>query len=225
MVSSETSTSRSQRIFLWIVALLMVVGTIGSFGMIVVANENDQRDQARISELEAEYQVEYDAYQAKQAAQAAELSEKYYPIFEPYSSRAGVFNKGNVTELTTTDLVVGDGETITSESSFSAYYIGWNPDGTIFDQSINDGSLNAPLFVSPGTVIEGWTEGVDGMKVGGVRELTIPADKAYGETGNGDDIPANSPLKFIIMIISTPEEITMPDIPEELIRYYQAGGQ
>jgi len=224
MITSETSTTRTQRIAIWGVAILMIIGTIGSFAMIVLANENDQRDQTRIKELEAEYQVAYSGYQAKLDAQAAELSKKYYPILEPYSSRVGVFNKGSVTELETTDLVVGDGEGITSDSSFSVYYIGWNPEGVVFDQSIKDGSLIAPFLVTPGSVIEGWTEGVDGMKVGGIRELSIPADMAYGDTGSGEDILPNTPLKFIVMIIPTPEEIAMPEIPSELLQYYQAGG-
>jgi hypothetical protein len=59
------------------------------------------------------------------------------------------------------------------------------------------------------------------MKVGGVRELTIPSDKAYGEAGSGDKIPANTPLKFIVMVIPTPEAIKEPAVPQELLQYYQ----
>jgi len=58
------------------------------------------------------------------------------------------------------------------------------------------------------------------MKVGGVRELTIPASLAYGEQGSGADIPANTPIKFILMIIPTPA--TIQPSPE-LLKYYQAG--
>jgi len=58
------------------------------------------------------------------------------------------------------------------------------------------------------------------MKVGGVRELTIPADKGYGSTGSGDKIPANSPLKFVIMVIPTPDAIAEPAVPQELLDYY-----
>ncbi|MNR39997.1 FKBP-type peptidyl-prolyl cis-trans isomerase [compost metagenome] len=58
------------------------------------------------------------------------------------------------------------------------------------------------------------------MKVGGVRELTIPADKAYGATAKSEDIPANTPLKFIIMIIPTPETIAQPTPSEELMKLY-----
>lgn len=61
------------------------------------------------------------------------------------------------------------------------------------------------------------------MKVGGIRELTIPADKAYGETGSGGTIAPNTPLKFVIMIIPTPETIPQPAVPAELLKYYQRG--
>ena len=61
------------------------------------------------------------------------------------------------------------------------------------------------------------------MNVGGIRELTIPSDLAYGETGSGDDIPANTPIKFVMMVIPTPETIEQPEIPTELLQYYQTG--
>lgn len=61
------------------------------------------------------------------------------------------------------------------------YYIGWNPDGKIFDQSIDGETLKSPLSldgVGASDVIVGWKKGLLGMKVGGVRELTIPS--GYG---------------------------------------------
>lgn len=70
-------------------------------------------------------------------------------------------------------------------------------------------------------MIKGWSQGVIGMKIGGVRELTIPYDLAYGETGSGDKIPANTPLKFVIMLIEQPETIVQPEPSDELVKYYQ----
>jgi hypothetical protein len=72
-------------------------------------------------------------------------------------------------------------------------------------------------------VIKGWTDGTVGMKVGGVRELTIPSDQAYGATGSGTNIPPNTPLKFVIMVIPTPETIPQAAIPPELLKYYTKG--
>ncbi len=217
------SATKTQRIGIWIIAVFMAVGTIGSFVIIVLANQNSQTDQARIAQLTAEYQKETEAYQAKVDAQAAELSKLYFDKLNQFANRPAVFDKASVTELKTEDLLVGDGDAITSESSFTAYYIGWTPDGKIFDSSINGSALKAPFNVTPGGVIEGWTKGVDGMKVGGVRELAIPSSLAYGETGSGDSIPANTPIKFVVMIIPTPEAIAQPAMSPELMNYYQTG--
>lgn len=204
------AASRGQRIGIWIIAIFMAIGTIGSFAIIILGNQNQKSDQARYAELQSEYQK-------KTEEQAKELSDKYYPVFSPYASRVAPFDAASVTALKTEDLAVGDGETLTAESSFTAYYIGWTPDGKIFDQSIDGDSLKAPFTASPGQVIKGWSEGVVGMKVGGVRELTIPSDLAYGATGSGSSIPPNTPLKFVMMVIPTPEQV---EVPQELIDLY-----
>lgn len=193
------AATRGQRIGIWIIAIFMAVGTIGSFVIIILANQNQKNEQARYTQLIEEYRAE-------QSEQAKELSDKYYDTLSPYASRVGTFDAASVTELKTEDLVVGDGEKLDENSTFTAYYIGWTPDGKIFDQSIEGDSLKAPFTVYPGAVIEGWSKGVVGMKVGGVRELTIPADQAYGETGN-QNIAPNTPLKFVLLVIPTPEPI------------------
>lgn len=207
------ATTKTQRIGIWIIAVFMGIGTVGSFAIIVLANSNGQKDQARINQLTQEYQ-------AKVSAQTKELSDKYYPTLSQYATRPAVFDKDGVKELGKEDLVVGTGDAITTESSFTAYYIGWTPDGKVFDSSLGDGTLKDPLSVAPGGVIKGWTQGVDGMKVGGIRELTLPSDLAYGETGSGDSIPPNTPLKFIVFIIPTPEQI---EVPQELLNYQATG--
>ena len=82
-------------------------------------------------------------------------------------------------------------------------------------------SLKAPFAVdgpAEAAVIEGWQKGIVGMKIGGIRELTIPSDLAYGETGSGEDIPANTPLKFIVMAIPPVEEVEMPQVLKD---YYK----
>lgn len=216
------AATKAQRIGIWFITALMAVGTIGSFAAIVLANKNSQSDTARYNELYAEYQADQTAYQEKVDAQAAELSTQYFDTFNQFTGRASTFEADGVTELKTEDLVVGTGDDITKESSFSAYYMGWTPDGNVFDSSLNDdkNGLISPISVTPGGVIEGWTKGASGMKVGGVRELTIPSDLAYGETGSGDSIPANTPLKFVVMIIPTPDTIESPEASDELIELY-----
>lgn len=215
------ATPRSQRIGIWIIAIVMAVGTIGSFLVIILSNTNDKSDKARLTELTNQYQADYEAYQKKVTDQNTRLSAEYYDEFNAYSSRPAAFDAASVTELKTEDLTVGDGPEITATSSFVAYYIGWNPSGKVFDSSIENGTLKAPFSVSPGGgVIEGWSEGVVGMKQGGVRLLTIPAAKAYAERGSGEDIPPNTPLKFIIFIPKQ-ETYTAPEPSEELIRLYE----
>lgn len=218
------STRKSQRIGIWVIAVVLTIGTLASFIAIVLAPANKASDQTKLTDLSNEYKASQDEHQKKVDAQAAELTKQYFSDFNQYASRPAPFDKAGVTTLTTNDLKIGTGADINAGSSFTAYYIGWNSNGEIFDESIAGTSLKAPIAVTPGGVIEGWTEGVVGMKVGGVRELSIPSDKAYKDKAQGDKIPANSPLKFIIMIIPTPEAIPDAAVPPELLKYYTNGG-
>jgi len=217
------SATKTQRIGIWVIAIFMFVGTLGSFIAIVLANNNQQSDQARANDLYAEFKTEQEAYQAKVDEQTKQLSAQYFDSFNQFASRPAAFDAAGVTELQKNDIIIGTGDSLTKDSSFTAYYLGWNPTGKVFDGSIEGDALKAPIPVAPGGVIEGWTQGADGMKVGGVRELTIPANLAYGETARSEDIPANTPLKFIIMVIPTPETIEAPQPSAELLKFYQAG--
>lgn len=206
-------TPKAQRIGILVIAVVMVVGTLGSFAMLILANDNAQKEQDR---LQREYQEQLE----KDQKQAEELSKKYYPQFSTYKSRVATFDADKVGDkVTHVDLKKGDGEAITDDTKYKMYYMGWNPKGKMFDSSFadDDKSLKPPLthlgggiweFAGgqTGNVIPGWTEGIKGMKIGGVRELTIPSDLAYGETGGGDDIPPNTPLKFVIMAIPDTKE-------------------
>jgi FKBP-type peptidyl-prolyl cis-trans isomerase FkpA len=216
------STTRRQRIGIWVIVVALTVGTIGTFLALIYGTQNQQVEQARRAELEAAYQKEYETYQEKVTAQVKALSDQYYDELSQYASRATAFDAATVTELGKEDLKVGDGADITATSDFSAYYIGWNPSGKIFDSSMKDGALLAPLSVGPnGTpVIEGWTQGADGMKVGGIRLLSIPSDLAYKEMGSGEDIPPNTPIKFVLMIVPTPETIEIPQPSAELLKLW-----
>ena len=216
------AATKAQQIGIWTIAIVMTIGTLGSFAVMILQNSNQGSDKARLTELTTAYQTKHTQYQAKVDAQTAALSAKYFSEFNQYATQPAVFDKPSVTELKTEDLKVGDGAEMTATSSFTAYYLGWTPDGKVFDGSIDVDKLKAPIAASPGGVIAGWTEGVVGMKVGGARVLTIPSDKAYGETGSGETIPANTPLKFVIMIIPTPETIPEPQPSAELLKLYQA---
>lgn len=205
------ATPRSQRIGIWIIAIVLAIGTLGSFFAMILGSQNQAIDTANIKKLETEYN-------AKVADQTKKLSEKYYPEFSQYETYPTAFNAEDIKEITKNDIKVGDGAEIKSDTGYSAYYIGWNPSGVIFDQSIANGALIAPLS-SASVGILGWKEGVIGMKFNGIREITMPSDKAYGKDGSGEKIPPNTPLKFIVMIIPTVKEVQPPD---ELVQYYQS---
>jgi FKBP-type peptidyl-prolyl cis-trans isomerase FkpA len=79
-------------------------------------------------------------------------------------------------------------------------YTGWLTDGTKFDSSIDAGKP-FQFTVGQGEVIVGWDQGVAGMKVGGVRMLTVPPDLGYGAEGAGGVIPANATLVFEVRLL------------------------
>lgn len=221
------ATKRGQRFGIWIITGTLAIGTIGGFIAMMVQPGNDAKDQAELKQAQEDYKKATTEWQKKVDAQTAELNNKYYAKFAEFSSRVGAFEAAGVKELGKEDLVVGDGAEVKDDTKFAVYYIGWNAKGEIFDQSINSGKLKAPFAVNgPAhtSVIQGWKEGLIGMKVGGVRELVIPADKAYGDKGQGDKIPANAPLKFVVMAIEKPTEIPQPAMPEIIKRYYRSRG-
>lgn len=216
------ATPRSQRIGIWIILVAMVIGAVGVYFVAILANNNDQAKQSTQQQVYDEYMKKYEAYQAKVDAQGDVLSGQYYGDFSQYASKVGSFDAESAnTTIASEDLKVGDGELIDDNTKFAAYYIGWNPSGKVFDQSIDGQKLKAPLAVADGLknagLISGWKEGMKGMRIGGVRILTIPAAQAYGEQGSGEDIPANSPIRFVVMAISLPEQFAQPSIPQELM--------
>jgi peptidylprolyl isomerase len=104
-----------------------------------------------------------------------------------------------VTELQIIDIKPGDGEAVPEGATITAHYTGaLVKDGTIFQSSHDFG--NAISF-GLNQVIEGWTKGVPGMKVGGTRRLIIPAAMAYGPSSPSPNIPPNSDLVFDIELV------------------------
>lgn len=102
--------------------------------------------------------------------------------------------------LAYTDLVVGDGPAVANGQTVVVHYSGWLEDGTLFDSSVSRGEP-ITFAVGQGNVIQGWEEGLIGMKAGGKRQLIIPPALAYGEEGAGETIPANATLIFDIELL------------------------
>jgi len=98
------------------------------------------------------------------------------------------------------DLVVGNGIEATAGQTVSVHYTGWLLDGTKFDSSVDRG-MPFEFSLGAGQVIVGWDQGVQGMKEGGRRKLTIPPDLAYGDRGAPPVIPPKSVLVFEVELL------------------------
>lgn len=209
MDEKSLKTSLWQRIAIIVIAVLLVGGTIFTCIAIVLngSSENDEREQLinRLSE-------QYTAKGNEVTARGEVLSGKYFKDFLSYKSQVKAYNSANANAagLETNDLKVGTGKQLAEgDTDYMAYYIGWCADGTIFQSSFNNDddptSLNAPL-VGSSSMVEGWLQGIVGMKLGGVRQLTISGPLAYGDTKEMCG-GYNSPLKFIVWLLEPDAEL------------------
>jgi FKBP-type peptidyl-prolyl cis-trans isomerase FkpA len=114
---------------------------------------------------------------------------------------------GSVDKLIIIDNTVGTGTEAKAGMNVTVHYTGWLYDasakdkhGIKFDSSLDHGApFTFPL--GAGQVIQGWDQGVAGMKVGGKRTLLIPASLGYGAHGAGGDIPPNASLVFDVELL------------------------
>ena len=104
-------------------------------------------------------------------------------------------------ELQIDDEVVGEGAEATAGKKVRVHYVGvaWST-GEEFDASWNRGDTFA-FRVGGGQVIQGWDQGVAGMKVGGRRRLTIPPELGYGQRGAGGVIKPGETLIFVVDLV------------------------
>jgi FKBP-type peptidyl-prolyl cis-trans isomerase FkpA len=133
---------------------------------------------------------------ATTAEQAAPVK-KAQPVAPPDEPTAAP-----VTELKIKDIKVGTGAVAKSGDLVTVNYTGWLTDGTKFDSSLD---RNEPFKfpLGQGQVIAGWDQGVAGMKVGGKRKLTIPAELGYGAQGaGGGKIPPGATLVFDVELLA-----------------------
>ena len=190
------ATSNSQRIGIWTIAVVMVVGTIGSFFIVVVANQNQAVDQ-KIA-LEEYQQNQEDAMKAQEAAEKArEEARKANRPLRGYD--AAPFDADKISKLEIEVLNQGKGQVLKNDSTILSNYFGWTSDGKIFD-STNKNGITTPVEFSLTGVIEGWTKGLTGIKVGSTVKLTIPGDMAYGNEDRGDGRPYG-PLAFVVEVV------------------------
>ncbi len=96
------------------------------------------------------------------------------------------------------DIEVGEGMECPAGATVKVHYKGTLMDGTQFDSSYDRGE---PVEFPLNRLIQGWQEGIPGMKVGGKRELIIPWAKGYGAMGSPPSIPPKADLKFEIELL------------------------
>lgn len=190
------ATKNSQRIAIWVIAIVMGVGTLGAYFGIILQNSNDSQkateEQNLVKQLEE---------QQKQAALAQAESAK--PL-EGYSAEA--FDAASAKELQVSTLKEGSGDTVvTSSSKITMNYFGWLPSGKIFD-STNKGGVTTPYDnngegAPVGNFVPGFTQGLIGMKTGEVRKLIIPAAEGYGAAGQPPLIEPNTPIAFVVEVV------------------------
>ncbi len=204
MDEKELKTSPKQRFFIILIAVIMLGSIIASYAAIVIngGSSSSTTTETISEEKKAEYEAEYEA---KLAGYQAATKDDYNTLVG-YKKEIAAFNEtaANSNGVQSRDLKKGTGQKLSADSSdYLAYYIGYCADESVFDSSFDDN--DDPSGFKPGGVldlsqmslIEGWYIGMEGARVGGVREITIPSELAYGD--NETACGANKPLKFIVL--------------------------
>ena len=213
MNEKELKTSWKTRIVIGVIAFLMLFSTVAVYLLIIISNKTEGTS-SNVASKELEKVQEDILKKADEIADYADknLSKKYLEELKKYRSNVKSYNAQGVNDagLKVRDLKVGTGDEIAAETEYYNYYIGFCPNETVFDSSFNawenPSGLKRPLFSTiDGPYISGWEEGVIGMKLGGVREISIPGELAYGDKREICD-GTNMPLKFIVMTIDPDEK-------------------
>ncbi len=117
----------------------------------------------------------------------------------------------------------GNGDIAESGQRVAVHYEGRLTDDTVFDASRRRGQPFT-FTVGAGQVIQGWEQGVAGMRVGEMRRLTIPSELGYGASGVGDVIPPHASLLFDIELMAVNAAVTLGNAtPAELLKAQKAG--
>ncbi|HWD10859.1 MAG TPA: FKBP-type peptidyl-prolyl cis-trans isomerase [Solirubrobacteraceae bacterium] len=139
------------------------------------------------------------------AKKATETATAKTPTSGPLSKEPAVTPPSGPapTKLEIKDLITGTGTEAKAGQTVTVNYVGvLFKGGKEFDSSWKRKEPFS-FALGKGQVIPGWDQGVAGMKVGGRRELVIPAALAYGAKGSGSAIPPNAPLVFVIDLLGT----------------------
>lgn len=187
------AANNSQRVAAFFLAMLFLLSTIGATAYVIW---QINQEEAGIVQEDTETDPTLADPSDQQACGASTVA-----TVEPRPVPTITTNAGAIAELQTIDVKVGEGEEVLPGDCVTALYYGTlASDGRNFDGNYETGQ---PLEFSLNGVIQGWTDGIPGMKVGGIRRLLIPSAQAYGEAGSGGTIPPNSDLIFEVEIVNT----------------------
>ena len=118
----------------------------------------------------------------------------------PMIAVAGKTKKETPVGLKIEEVKKGNGTAAIKGKTVTVHYTGWLTDGKKFDSSVDRGQPFT-FHLGQGEVIPGWDKGVEGMKIGGKRKLTIPPDLGYGERGAPPAIPPGATLLFDVELL------------------------
>ena len=230
MDEKELKTSPKQRIFIILIAIIMVGSIIASYAAIVINGSKGAAGSTEAGQIDDSKVAEYEAAYNEKLEEFKKASKSDYDEFIGFKSELKAFNEASANEagVEVKDLKEGTGSEV-SDDNYLAYYVGWCADESVFDSSF-DNNENPTAFskiLDPSAgMIEGWNEGVKGMKLGGIRRITMPGEMAYGDSM---EICGgyNKPLRFMVMAI--PKEEPMKSMAAELddaymrVQYAQYG--
>ena len=212
MEEKELKTSVGQRIAILLIAFIMLGSIIAGYVAIVASGNSVSKTGDTVSEITEEKKAEYEAaYEEKKTEFAAATSDEY-DIFKNYLGEIHEYDEevANNSDVTIKELYEGSGRELgESDKNYVAYYVGWCANGEVFDSSLDD-ATNPTMFVRAldvsGDLIKGWNEGVVGMKLGGVRRITMSGEKAYGDLR---EICGGyyKPLRFLVMAVERDEDL------------------
>lgn len=218
MDEKELKTSTKQRVIIGAIAIIMLGSMIAGYAAIVINGSKSKSNSSNNGVDEAKVAQYTEEYEAKQA-ELAEATKSDFDKFVKYKGEVKAYNESAANDggVQTKDIEKGSGDKLgEGDNNYLAYYIGWCADESVFD-SVFDNNSNPTKFESildpAAGMIEGWNVGVVGMRLGGVREITIPGELAYGESREicGG---TNKPLKFLVMAVA--KEDPLKTIASEL---------
>lgn len=189
--------------FLTLFSALFLVAGLAACGGDAETNIEEGAD-APAESAELAPEAEEAPAEAVEVIEEAPVAEA--PAAEPTVGPAILEEDGEMIEgeggLVYVDLVEGDGAEAATGSSIAVYYLGTYENGEKFDGSV-EGDPTLDFVLGTQAVIQGWDQGIVGMKVGGKRKLWIPSELAYGAAGHPAGIPPNTPLVFEVELVAS----------------------